>query len=125
MAKFMMDIKEETNKIALDTVFSVKGSNNRWLKTLEMNEVKYMKNNNTDLRNFPIVKMSDLLILNYQAAGMLKEKVMNWEENLILNLNNMNKIEKDDRKMIIKKERKIKDPMMLRKERNIGREYRV
>ena len=50
---------------------------------------------------------------------------MNWEENLILNLNNMNKIEKDDRKMIIKKERKIKDPMMLRKERNIGREYRV
>ena len=90
-----------------------------------MNEVKYMKNNNTDLRNFPIVKMSDLLILNYQAAGMLKEKVMNWEENLILNLNNMNKIEKDDRKMIIKKERKIKDPMMLRKERNIGREYRV
>ena len=51
MAKFMTDIKEETNKIALDTVFSVKGSNNRWLKTLEMNEVKYMKNNNTDLRN--------------------------------------------------------------------------
>ena len=51
MAKFMMDIKEVTNKIALDTVFSVKGSNNRWLKTLEMNEVKYMKNNNTDLRN--------------------------------------------------------------------------
>ena len=52
---------------------------------------------------------------------------MNWEENLILSLNNMNKIEKDekDRKMIIKKERKIKDPMMLRKERNIGREYRV
>ena len=92
-----------------------------------MNEVKYMKNNNTDLRNFPIVKMSDLLILNYQAAGMLKEKVMNWEENLILSLNTMNKIEKDekDRKMIIKKERKIKDPMMLRKERNIGREYRV
>ena len=125
MAKFMTDIKEVTNKIALDTVFSVTGSNNRWLKTLEMNEVKYMKNNNTDLRNFPIVKMSDLLILNYQAAGMLKEKVMNWEENLILNLNNMNKIEKDDRKMIIKKERKIKDPMMLRKERNIGREYRV
>ena len=50
---------------------------------------------------------------------------MNWEENLILSLNNMNKIEKDDRKMIIKKERKIKDPMMLGKERNIGREYRV
>jgi len=37
----------------------------------------------------------------------------------------MNKIEKDDHKMIIKKERKIKDPMMLGKERNIGREYRV
>ena len=50
---------------------------------------------------------------------------MNWEENLILSLNNMNKIEKDDRKMIIKKERKIKDQMMLGKERNIGRGYRV
>ena len=50
---------------------------------------------------------------------------MNWEENLILSLNNMNKIGKDDRKMIIKKERKIKDQMMLGKERNIRRGYRV
>ena len=46
-----MDIKEVTKKIASDTVFSVKGSNDACLETLEMNDVNCVKNNYTDFRN--------------------------------------------------------------------------
>ena len=35
---------------------------------------------------------------NWRPLGKLEENVMNWEENLILSLNHMNKMEKDDRK---------------------------
>ena len=66
-----------------------------------MNDVTYVKNNYTDFRNISNslnVRFFNLELLDSQRpAGKLEEKVINWEENLILSLNNKNKM--DDEKI--------------------------
>ena len=80
----------------------MKGSNNGWLETLEMNDIYYVKNNYTDFRNISyslnVRPFNPELPGSWRPQGKLEEKVMNWEEKLILSLNNINKIEKDDLK---------------------------
>ena len=65
-----------------------------------MNDVKYVINNYTDLRNISnslnVQTVSPELSGNRRPPGKLEEKVINWEENLILSLNIMKKMEKDD-----------------------------
>ena len=41
--------------------------------------------------------MSDL---SSRATGKLEEKVINWEDNLILSLNNMNKMDDGEKPMM-------------------------
>ena len=80
----------------------MKGSNNGWLETLEMNDINYVKNNYTDLRNISyslnVRPFNPELPGSWRPQGKLEEKVMNWEENLVLSLNRM---AKDDRKTLI------------------------
>ena len=68
----------------------------------EENDVNYMKIDDINLRNISV--NLNVRTFNPELPGSLRpqckleEKVMNWEEKLILSLNNINKIEKDDLK---------------------------
>ena len=77
-----------------------------------MNDVNYVKNNYTDLRNISnnlnVRPFNPELPGSLRPQGKFEEKVMNWEESLILSLNNINKIEKDDYKTSYVKYKLIK-----------------
>ena len=108
MAEFRTDIKEVIRKIALNSVYP---TTHVW-----MNDVTYVKNNYTDFRNISNslnVRFFNLELPDSQRpAGKLEEKVINWEENLILSLNNKNKM--DDEK-IAKMDDKEKAIIMTKK----------